>query len=378
MGNQKKTLEKKIKIRLSKSFIGKEEKINVLNVLKDGHLGMGEYVKTFENNLQKLLKREAVCVVNGTAALHLAFQAIGLKPGDEVLVPSITYVSTFQAISATGATPIACDVNESNCLLDLTDASKRITSKTKAIVPVHYAGEVGELDLIYKFANKNRLRVIEDAAHAFGTIYKNKLIGSFGDIVCFSFDGIKNITSGEGGCIITKDKSIIKKVKNARLLGVEKDTENRFMNKRSWNFDVKFQGWRYHQSNLMAAIGIAQLKKRNFLFKKRQELAKSYDFKLSNNINIKIFSINYNNVVPHIYPIKVKDQSKKEKIIKALKINGIEVGFHYYPNHLLTFYNNKNILKNSENLFKELLTLPLHPGLSKKNIHDICKLINNC
>jgi dTDP-4-amino-4,6-dideoxygalactose transaminase len=373
-------LEKKIKIRLSKSFIGNEEKSNVLKVLQEGNFGMGNYVQTFEDKLKKILKKDVVCVVNGTAALHLAFQAIGLKAGDEVLVPTITYVSTFQAISATGAIPIACDVNYSNCLLDLKDASKRITSKTKAIVPVHYAGEVGDLESIYKFANKNKLRIIEDAAHAFGTIYKKKIIGSIGDIVCFSFDGIKNITSGEGGCVVTKDKSVIKKIKNARLLGVEKDTEKRFTNKRSWSFDVKSQGWRYHQSNLMAAIGIAQLQKRKILFKKRQELAKCYDTKLNNNNHIATFSINYNHVVPHIYPIKVTNKLVKKQIIKILKLNNIELGFHYFPNHLLSFYKNgnKDKLKISEQVYKELLTLPLHPGLTKKNVQNICQLINSC
>ena len=370
---------KDIKIRLSQSFIGKEEKLNVMKALDHGYLGMGNFVNEFEKKLKLFFKRETVCVVNGTAALHLAFQAINLKKGDEVLVPSITYVSTFQAISATGAMPIACDVNSFDCLIDLEDAKKKITKRTKAIVPVHFAGEVGDLDKIYDFATKNKLRIVEDAAHAFGTIYKKKRVGSFGDIVCFSFDGIKNITSGEGGCIVTKDKTVINRVKTSRLLGVEKDTENRILNKRSWKFDVLYQGWRYHQSNIMAAIGIAQLKKSNLLFKKRQVLAKQYDYNLVSNEFISIFKHDYNNIVPHIYVIKIKHIKVRDRIQNKLKENGIEYGLHYFPNHLLSLYKKKRIsLKNSESLLNQLITLPLHPNLRKKDINYICKLINSC
>ena len=139
--------------------------------------------------------------------------------------------------------------------IDLIDAEKKITSKTKAIIPVHYAGNTGNLDKVYKLAKKYKIRVIEDAAHAFGSKYKNKKIGSFGDIVCFSFDGIKNITSGEGGCVVTKDKKVLNNIKISRVLGIKKNIKNNL------KFEVHKQGWRYHMSNIMAAIGIEQLKK---------------------------------------------------------------------------------------------------------------------
>jgi dTDP-4-amino-4,6-dideoxygalactose transaminase len=214
-------------------------------------------------------------VVNGTAALQLALQAAGIWQGDEVLVQSLTYVASFQAISATGARPVACDVDAETLCLDWRDAEKRLTPRTKAVMPVHYAGGVGALDEIYAFAEKYGLRVIEDAAHAFGTEYQGKKVGEFGDIVCFSFDGIKNITSGEGGCIVTNDEEVLRKVRDARLLGVEKDTEKRFSGGRSWEFDVTAQGWRYHMSNIMAAIGLEQLKRFPENASQRQVLAKN-------------------------------------------------------------------------------------------------------
>jgi dTDP-4-amino-4,6-dideoxygalactose transaminase len=225
-------------IRLSKSCLSNTEKKAVSGVLDRENLGMGQEVKQFEDALSDFFSRSTVCVSTGTSALHLAVQACGIALGDEVLVPSLTYISCFQAISATGAKPVACDIDLKTLCLDWKDAEKRLTANTKAIMPVHYSGGVGDLDAIYDFANKYKLRVIEDAAHAFGSIYNGKRVGSFGDIACFSFDGIKNITSGEGGCVVSHNEKILKRVRDSRLLGVEKDTEQRYSGNRSWDFDV--------------------------------------------------------------------------------------------------------------------------------------------
>ncbi len=195
-------------IRLSKSCIGQEEIDAVTDVLKREYLGMGIDVHKFEDDLKEFFGRDVTLVNTGTAALHLACQGIGLKEGDEVLVQSLTYVACFQAIRATGATPIACEVTDDTLTIDLEDAERKVTPRTKAIMPVHYAGQAGDLDAVYAFAKKHNLRVIEDASHGFGTIYKGRKIGSFGDVACISMDGIKNITSGEGGMIITDDPKV--------------------------------------------------------------------------------------------------------------------------------------------------------------------------
>ena len=365
-------------IRLSKSCIGPSEINAVTDVLKHEFLGMGEEVKEFENQLSNFFGRPAVCVVNGTAALHLALQSIGLKSGDEVLVQSLTYVASIQAISSTNAKPVFCDVNPNTLTLDLEDAQKRITKRTKAIMPVHYAGGVGNLNEIYDFAKKFNLRVIEDAAHAFGTIHENKLIGSFGDICCFSFDGIKNITSGEGGCVLTNDKDLINKIKDARLLGVEKDTDNRFSGKRSWEFDVKTQGWRYHMSNLMAAIGIEQLKRFEEFSKKRKTFSKLYFKLLSNNKYIDLPKIDYDNALMHIFPILLNEKYDRDIFREKLLEKDIQTGIHYFPNHLLSFYTSEsnNYLKNTEQIYPKLITLPLHPDLCESDIEFIVSSLN--
>lgn len=363
-------------IRLSKSCLKDAEKQAVMRVLDKEFLGMGEQVRIFEEKLSEFFQRPAVCVVNGTAALHLALQACEIGKGDEVIVPSITYVASYQAITATGATPVACDVEEDSCCLDIIDAEKRITDKTKAIMPVHYSGGVGQLDKIYYIAEKYNLRVVEDAAHAFGTIYKDRKIGSFGDISCFSFDGIKNITSGEGGCVVTDDNKVLDLIKDARLLGVEKDTDKRFKGDRSWSFDVKKQGWRYHMSDIMAAIGIEQLKRFDEISSKRMNLADHYNKKLIGNSGFRTLNLDYTKVVPHIYVVLLNQGYLREKIIDHLKQNGIQAGVHYQPNNLLTYFSEKSLVKGeafqvTDRVANKLLTLPLHEDLSNEQLEFV-------
>jgi len=366
-------------IRLSKSCLGKEEQAAVMGVLDREYLGMGSEVKQFEEELTKYFGRPTVCVVNGTAALHLALQALGIGAGDEVLVQSLTYVASFQAISATGAKPVACEVDPKTFTIDWRDAEHRITRRTKAIMPVHYTGSVGDLDNIYQFAERNGLRVIEDAAHAFGSKFKGELVGGFGDVACFSFDGIKNLTCGEGGCVVSDDEELLAKVRDARLLGVEKDTEQRYVGERSWEFDVSSQGWRYHMSNIMAAIGNEQLIKFQNVVNKRQLIAKQYDELLSDIKGISIIDNDYDNVVPHIYVILLSDDINREKLREKMLTMGVQTGVHWKPNHLLTFYSQdkKVRLPLTESLFPRLLTLPLHMDLTEDDVQFVFSALSS-
>lgn len=365
-------------IRLSKSFLSQAEKKAVMGVLDREFLGMGAEVQQFEEALSGFLGRPAVCVVNGTAAVHLAVQACGIGAGHEVLVPSLTYVASFQAVSATGAKPVACDIDPETCILDLKDAEKRLTSKTKAIMPVHYSGGVGDLDGVYEFAVRHGLRVIEDAAHAFGTDYRGKKVGGFGDISCFSFDGIKNITSGEGGCIVTSDAAVLNRVRDARLLGVERDTEQRYAGQRSWEFDVTSQGWRYHMSNIMAAIGMEQLKRFPQMAAIRQERARQYDGLLHGHSRIVPMMRDYQTVVPHIYPVRIKGPFDRKALQADLLKFGIQTGIHYQPNHWLSLYRDPKALPLpvTEAVFPQLLTLPLHPNVSERDVEHVYSQLN--
>jgi len=325
---------------------------------------MGEEVQIFENKIKKYLNtnKEVVCVNTGTSALHLALHCLGIGIGDEVLLPSLTYIASFQAVSATGAKPVACDINPKTLFIDLEDAKKRVTENTKAIIPVHYASSSRGIDEVYKFAEEYDLRVIEDAAQAFGCKRDENFVGCEGDIICFSFDGIKNITSAEGGAILSDDKDFIQKVKDARLLGVEKDTEKRYSGKRSWDFDVKMQGFRYHMSNIMAAIGIVQLDRLEEFKIKRQNIAQKYIKGLSKIKEISFLEFDYGKIIPHIFVIKVKN---RDGLRDYLLDNNIEVGIHYKPNHLLTLYKTEYSLPITEKIYEEILTLPCHFDLTE-------------
>ena len=366
-------------MRLSRSIVG-EAVARVL--LEDGYLGMGAEVRRFEEELAAYLGVKPAQVVttnSGTAALHLAVDAVAagcaVKDGrPEVLVPSLTFVASFQAISAAGCRPVACDALPETGTLDLEDAARRLTPRTIAVMPVHYASNPWQLEEVYAFARRHGLRVIEDAAHAFGCLRHGRKIGSFGDVVCFSFDGIKNITCGEGGCLVSFDPEVVRLASDARLLSVENDAQKRFSGTRSWDPDVKRQGWRYHMSNIMAAVGRVQLGRLDKEFAPaRRDLAALYAQRLSPLKGLHLFATDPQDyIVPHILPVCVRE-GRKDQVVRVLADRGIPTGVHYKPNHLLSFFGGgKPSLPVTEALYSQILTVPLHPGLSRADVEHVC------
>jgi len=368
-------------VRLSRSSVSEADVEAVSTALRKGFLGMGAEVDAFEKELAQYIggNRHVMCVNTGTTALQLAVQACGIGPGDEVLVPTLTFVASFQAISATGAKPVACDVLRDTGCLDPEDAARRITPRTMAIMPVHYASGPAPLEKIYALARRENLRVIEDAAHAFGCTFNGARVGSVGDVLCFSFDGIKNITSAEGGAVVTGDSVVAEKVRDARLLGVEKDTEKRFSGQRSWEFDVHAQGWRGHMSNLNAALGRSQLRRLDTEFgPRRAQLGKRYCKLLAGLPGLRHLNLNYGPIVPHIFPAFIAG-GKREAVREALKAENIESGIHYKPNHLLTLFGGgKNSLPVAEELYAQMLTLPLHAELTEAEQDRVVAVVRRC
>ena len=351
-------------IPVSKPSIGKEELQAVKGVFDSGWLGMGASVKAFEDEISKFLGGSSVIAVNtGTTAIHLALDALGITEGDEVIVPSLTFVATIQSISATGATPVFCDIETDTLNIDIDDAEKRITSRTKAIIPIHYRGIPCDMDRLMSVAKKNNLRVVEDAAHAFGSHYKGKPIGSFGDITCFSFDPIKVVTCGEGGAIAIRNDALASLIQKKRILGIDKDTWSRYKHERSWFYDVIEQGYRYHMSNINAAIGLVQLKKFKKLNAKRIKIAKRYDKELGAIKDLQLLNTDYKDVAFFMYIIKVKKD--RNGLMKFLKEKGIDSGIHYIPSHKFEFYKkHATPLPATEKVYNEILTLPLYPDLT--------------
>jgi dTDP-4-amino-4,6-dideoxygalactose transaminase len=370
-----------VRVRLSKSYVGQEEAEAVARVVTEsGFFGLGKEVQKFEQELAAFIGggREVTCVSAATTALHLALQACGIGPGDEVLVPTITYVATFQAVTAAGATPVACDVDPVTSWLDVADAERRVTARTRAVIPVHYASGMGDLTGLRDLAKRYRLRVIEDAAHAFGCTFEGQPVGASGDVVCFSFQGTKNITSGEGGAVVTADPLVAERVRDLRLLGVLKDTEMRFEGKRSWEFDVEEQGWRYHMSDLMAAIGRVQLRRFNGEMRPRRiALAQRYRALLSGVEHVRTLPLEYGPVTPHIYPVYIEN-GRRDAVRRGLALAGIETGIHYKPNHLLRrFGKGRERLPVAERLYHQMLTLPLHPGLTEAHQDEVVSILRD-
>ena len=360
--------------RLAKSCIGDAEKNAVLGVLDREFLGMGTDVQEFEAGLAEFFGRPTACVVNGTAALHLALQVCGIGRADEVLVPTLTFVGCFQAIAATGAIPVPCDIDPVTFTLDWEDARQRITPMTRAVMPVHYTGGVGDLDGIYAMADSAGLRVIEDAAHAFGTAVNGRRVGSFGDVTCFSFDGIKNITSGEGGCVVSDSDEVIDQVRRLRTLGLEESRQADPLRGILARFDVREMGWRFHMSNLMAAIGIQQLRRREEFSSKRQVLARTYDRLLEDLEMVVSIPHDYKEVVPFLYAVCIQGGHDVPAIRARLHASGIQTGAQYEPNHNLTLFSGRDEppLPVATDLYPKLLTLPFHPDLTVEDVEHIC------
>jgi perosamine synthetase len=359
-------------IKVAFATTGEEELGVMRSVLERGYYGLAEKVLEFEKNIEAFIGvRHIVAVNTGTSALHLALDILGIGPGDEVIVPSLTYVASFQAISMTGANPVACDVYPDTLLMDIEDAKHKITKQTKAFMPVHYAGNPCDMDALLEIKEKYDIRIVEDAAHAFGSYYKGRKIGSFGDITCFSFDSIKVITCGEGGVIVCRDEELADLLRQKRLLGMDRKSHTSQWKEREWSFDVKTQGYRYHMSNINAAIGIEQLKKLNKFIQRRREISKRYRDTFRSIPQLRLLNADYDSIAPFMFVVRVRD-NMRNKLMEFLKEKDIETGINYIPNHTHAFYNSNNtVLTETERAYQEILTLPLHCSLRDEDVDYI-------
>ena len=376
---------KKIRVPFFIPDISKSDKLAVMNALNSHMLTDGPQLRKFEREFAKYTgSKYAVGVSNGTASLHLALKALGLKKGDEVIIPNITFVATANSVLLTGATPVLVDVNYDDMNISLDSIKQSITSKTKAILPVHIAGKICKMTQIKKIAKKNNLLLIEDCAHAIGTKLNNKHAGTFGSIGCFSFYPTKNFTTIEGGMVITNSKRIAEYVTSARSHGLTRSLADRYSKGKPWDYDIINPGFNYRLDEIRASLGLSQLKRINSLNSKRFLASKYYSKQLEEIPGIitpKIFKNKEHTY--HLYIIRIKNEfgQNRDVVFKELKKVGIHVSLHYKPLHRFSAY--KNLTKtygrldNSEQIYKESLSLPLYPSISKKQqdlvIHNIKK-----
>ena len=361
-------------IKLSKSSITTHELIEVTKVLDTSFLGYGEYTCRLESQISQLLNSPCIAVNSGTTALLLALQVANIGPGDHVLLPSLTYVATAQAITAIGAIPCFCDVNLHGHL-DIERIPLNFLQLAKAVVPMHYAGFEMDLTLLFTLSRHYGFRVIEDAAHSFGSQNISHQLGDREyDLVCYSFDGIKNITTAEGGAICTASIEDLERLSSISFLGVHSDRQKRLKNKRSWAPTVTEQGWRAHLSNVNAAIGIAQLARREDLWSARIRIANEYQTRLTEYSSFVTCTTPISQkYVPHIFPVKLKNVLLREKLESLFLLSSIEFGRHYYPCHLLSYFRSYPCadLVNTLSLYDTQLSLPLHPEILDRDIRAV-------
>ena len=355
--------------------IGEDTKKHLEDALDVGWLGMGTSTKEFEDRISEFLNlknRFVVTTNTGTSALHIALRVANIGPGDEVITPSFNYVADHQAIKMTGADVVMCDIEEDNLGMDYEKVEELITNKTKAIIPLHFAGIPCNQKKIFKMAEKYDLRVIEDAMHAFGTTIDGKKIGSYGDITCFSFDPVKIITSIDGGCVVVNTKEEAQRLQKLRLLGVDKDTTERYKNKRSWDYDVISEGYRYHLTNIMASVGISQIKKINTFITNRQKICQEYNQAFKEIKGLKIPQTDFTNISPFIYSLRILND-QRDDLIKHLDMLEIDVGIHFIPVHKHKYFSNSRFgnMEITEQVVKEVLTLPLHSNMKINQIQRI-------
>lgn len=358
-------------IKVSQGCLGDEELAAVRDAFAYGYFGMGSRVAAFEAALQEYLGAPHVIAVNsGTSAIHLALDALGVGPGDEVVVPSLTFVACFQAIAMTGATPVACDVDPETLLIDLADAERRITPRTRAIVPVHYTGMPCDLDGLYDLGRRRGIHVVEDAAHALGSSFAGRRIGGHGALACFSFDSIKTITCTEGGAIACHEAAVAETLRRKRILGVDRKGKagTAASRGRDWRYEVATQGFRYHLGDVNAAIGLVQLGKVDGFVARRREIARRYDAELSALPAIRPLPADYDQSAPHIYVVKVH-RGRRDALMDHLAADDIETAVSYIPNHLQPYFRRSGVsLPATEQAFEEILTLPLHCALADDDV----------
>jgi len=361
-----------------------EQELNaVIEAVKSGWLTMGPKTIEFEQAFEKFIGCDtAVSLNSATAALHLALKAIGLQRDDEVIVPTNTFIATAEVVTYLDAVPVLCDIQEDTHNIDVSKIEQLITNKTKAIIPVHFAGQPCDMDEIYQIANKYNLKVIEDAAHAIPSSYKGKNIGALEgtDITCFSFYATKTLSTGEGGMATTFNQEYAKNMKINRLHGISRDAWDRYTTKGAWYYEVVDNGNKYNTTDINAALGLVQLQKQYQLREKRVYIANKYIEAFKNKSNIVLPYIKPSRETSwHLFVIKI---SNRDEVIEKLKEKGIGCSVHFIPVHKHPYYKNKYKYQEDDypianKVFKQSLSLPIYPDMTDDEIDYVIKHIND-
>ena len=363
-------------------WIDEEDIKAVIEVLRSDWITQGPKVAEFEKEFAKYVgARYAVAVNSGTAALHAACFAAQIEKGDEVITTPITFAASANCVLYQAGTPIFADIDADTLNIDPEEIKKKITKKTRALIPVDFTGPPVNLEKILQIAKDNNLVIIEDASHALGATYKDSKIGSISDMTIFSFHPVKHITTGEGGMITTNNKEYYERLKLFRTHGITKDKDKLINYDGPWYYEMQELGYNYRLTDFQCALGLGQLKKIDKFIQRRREIVKKYNSEFKDISEIKIPEINPidPNPVWHIYMIQLNlDRLKvdRREIFEALRAENIGVNVHYIPVHLQPYYQKRfgyrcGDFPKAENYYSRAITLPVFPKMSNKDINDV-------
>ena len=367
--------------------IGEDEIQSVVATLRSGWLTTGPRVREFEQNFaQRIGARHTVAVNSCTAALHLALEAIGITEGDEVIVPTMTFAATAEVVTYFKARPVLVDCRWDTLNIDVDQIEKAITPSTKAIVPVHFAGQPCAMDRVLEIARLHNLRVIEDAAHAFPARYRGRMIGSLGDITCFSFYASKNITTGEGGMAATQNEKWAERMRMMCLHGMTRDAWNRYISEGSWHYDIYCPGYKYNLTDLAAALGIPQLKRCDTFWDIRRQYATLYSERFRDLPELILPHVEDDvQHAWHLYVIQLdleRLRIGRNEFIELLKKNNIGCSVHFIPLHLHPYYRD-TLGYRSEDFpvataaYERIISLPIYPKMTEADVNHVIESVRN-
>jgi dTDP-4-amino-4,6-dideoxygalactose transaminase len=367
--------------------IGDEEIRSVVETLRSGWLTTGAKVNQLEQEFSRYTGApHSVAVNSGTAALHLALDAIGIKEGDEVIVPTMTFTASAEVVLYFKARPVLVDCEPDTLNIDAQRIEEKITPRTKAIMPVHFAGQPCDMSQILQIAHRHNLRVLEDAAHALPARYQEKMVGTVGDITCFSFYVTKTITTGEGGMATTSNPQWADHMRVMSLHGISKDAWKRYTNEGSWYYEVHYPGYKYNLTDIAAAIGIEQLKKCNKLWESRRRIAAAYDEGFADlpEIRTPVCRPDLQHAW-HLYVIQLELERltiNRNQFIETLKQENIGTSVHFIPLHLHPYYQKTfgytpADFPHASAVFHRIVSLPIFPKMTEADTRHVIRTVRN-
>lgn len=370
-------------INFSVPSITNEEIDGVVEVLKSGWLTTGHKNQEFAKLINKYIgSKYCIPLSSCTAAIHVALACAGIQEGDEVITTPMTFVSTINCILYLRAKPVFVDIKENDFIMDESQVENKITKKTKAILPVHYAGFSANLTELRKLANKYKIVLIEDAAHSFGSKYKDEFIGQKSKFCCFSFYPTKNITTGEGGAFVTNSLSIYKRAASFGLHGINRDAWKRYSKSGTWRYDVKEIGYKYNMTDIQSVLGIVQLKRIAELKKRREDIYKLYISGLKNISELEIVKGNsFSKPFRHLFVVRIKSKKiNRDRFIEKMKEKNIICSVHFIPVYKFSIYKklfkfNSKDFPHTENVFKECISLPFSSSMTIEEAREVVKTI---